>query len=160
MYVSEICTEGFEKWVKVGQNRRFFFQMSAILKLNFQKRKQFHFSEENFLNYTHIHPPTHTHTHTQKTQFCMWQLNFHQIKGKQEQAVDLFGCPYAPVKGHLEPTHLKSSPLFTFSTKSLTQDSPSIHLFSKIIGSRFTTPQKSWVKIHQADLFFLGQDSL
>ena len=23
----------------------------------------------------------------------------------------------APVKGHLEPTHLKSSPLFTFSTK-------------------------------------------
>ena len=24
----------------------------------------------------------------------------------------------ACVKGHLEPTHLKSSPLFTFSTKS------------------------------------------
>ena len=46
---------------------------------------------------------------------------------------------YACVKGHLEPTHLKSSPLFTFSTKSLGQDSPSIHLFSKIIGSRFTT---------------------
>ena len=35
-------------------------------------------------------------------------------------------------------THLKSSPLFTFSTKSLGQDSPSIHLFSKIIRSRFT----------------------
>ena len=50
-------------------------------------------------------------------------------------------CPplYACVKGHLEPTHLKSSPLFTFSTKSLGQDSPSIHLLSKIIGSRFTT---------------------
>ena len=47
--------------------------------------------------------------------------------------------PYARVKGHLEPTHLKSSPLFTFSTKSLGQDSPSIHLFSKIIGSRFIT---------------------
>ena len=45
----------------------------------------------------------------------------------------------AGVKGHLEPTHLKSSPLFTFSTKSLGQDSPTIHLFSKIIGSRFTT---------------------
>ena len=45
----------------------------------------------------------------------------------------------ACVKGHLEPTHLKSSPLFTFSTKSLGQDSPSVHLFSKIIGSRFTT---------------------
>ena len=44
----------------------------------------------------------------------------------------------ARVKGHLKPTHLKSSPLFTFSTKSLGQDSPSIHLFSKIIGSRFT----------------------
>ena len=56
---------------------------------------------------------------------------------------------YACVKGHLEPTHLKSSPLFTFSTKSLSQDSPSIHLFSKIIGSRFTT-----VKIK------LGEDSL
>ena len=26
--------------------------------------------------------------------------------------------PNACVKGHLEPTHLKSSPLFTFSTKS------------------------------------------
>ena len=46
---------------------------------------------------------------------------------------------YACVKEHLEPTHLKSSPLFTFSTKSLGQDSPSIHLFSKIVGSRFTT---------------------
>ena len=45
----------------------------------------------------------------------------------------------ALVKGHLEPTHLKSSPLFTFSTKSLGQDSPSIHLFSKIIRSRFAT---------------------
>ena len=54
----------------------------------------------------------------------------------------------ARVKGHLEPTHLKSSPLFTFSTKLLGQDSPSIHLFSKIIGSRFTT-----VKIK------LGEDS-
>ena len=49
------------------------------------------------------------------------------------------GCLlYAYVKGHLEPTHLKYSPLFTFSTKSLGQDSPSIHLFSKIIRSRFT----------------------
>ena len=40
----------------------------------------------------------------------------------------------ARVKGHPEATHLKSSPLFTFSTKSLGQDSPSIHLFSKING--------------------------
>ena len=42
-------------------------------------------------------------------------------------------CTYACIKGHLEPTHLKSSPLFTFSTKSSGQDSPSIHLFSKIM---------------------------
>ena len=46
---------------------------------------------------------------------------------------------YACVKGHLEPTHLKSSPLFAFSTKSLSQDSPSVYLFSKTIGSGFTT---------------------
>ena len=36
---------------------------------------------------------------------------------------------YARVKGHLEPTHLKSSPLFTFLKKLLGQDSPSVHLF-------------------------------
>ena len=54
----------------------------------------------------------------------------------------------ACIKGHLEPTHLKSSPLFNFSSKSLGQDSPSIHLFSTTIGSRFTT-----VKIK------LGEDS-
>ena len=45
---------------------------------------------------------------------------------------------YACIKGHLEPTHLKSSPPFTFSTKLLGQDSPSVHLFSITIGSRFT----------------------
>ena len=49
---------------------------------------------------------------------------------------------------HLEPKHLRSSPLFTFSTKLLSQDSPSVHLFSIIIGSRFTA-----VKIK------LGEDS-
>ena len=70
---------------------------------------------------------------------------------------------YARVKGHLEPTHLKSSPLFIFSTKLLGQDSPSIHLFSKIIGSRFTTAKIKLAEdlVYQADLFFvLGQDSL
>ena len=55
---------------------------------------------------------------------------------------------YACIKGHLEPTHLKPSPLFTFATKLLGQDSPSIYLFSQIIGSRFTI-----VKIR------LGEDS-
>ena len=57
------------------------------------------------------------------------------LVGNHAKIVSLNAC----VKGYLEPTHLKSSPLFTFSTKSLGQDSPSIHLFSKIIGSRFTT---------------------
>ena len=47
-------------------------------------------------------------------------------------------CIYACVKGHLEPTHLKSSPLFTFSTKPLGQDAPSVHLFSKT--KRFRPP--------------------
>ena len=37
--------------------------MSAILKFDFQKRKQLRFSEVNFLNYT------------KKIQFYMWQLN-------------------------------------------------------------------------------------
>ena len=58
---------------------------------------------------------------------------------KKPYQSDPFDYPYACIKGHLEPTHLKSSPLFTFSTKSLGQDSPSVHPFSKTIGSRFTT---------------------
>ena len=53
MYVSGICAEGifvsFPWWLKtrkVGKNSPS-FQMSAILKFDFQKRKQLHFSEEN-----------------------------------------------------------------------------------------------------------------
>ena len=48
--------------------------------------------------------------------------------------------PYfnARVKGYLEPTNLKSSPLFTFATKSLGQDSSPVHLFSITIESSFT----------------------
>ena len=72
MYVSEICAEGifvtFPWWLKNVKIRSeiapFFFQMSAILKFDFQKRKQLRFSEVNYLNYT------------KKTQFCMWQLHF------------------------------------------------------------------------------------
>ena len=66
----------------------------------------------------------------------------------------------ACVKGHLKPTHLKSSPLFTFSTKSLGQDSPSVHFFF----------YNNWVKIHCCEnkvgwrftklICFLGQDLL
>ena len=67
------------------------------------------------------------------------QLVFHNLSIICLSVVQYEGDIYACVKGHLEPTHLKSSALFTFSTKSLGQDSPSVHLFSKITGSRFTT---------------------
>ena len=40
-----------KKMQKVGQKWPF-FQMSTILKFDFQKRKQLHFSEEKYLNYT------------------------------------------------------------------------------------------------------------
>ena len=55
--------------------------MSAILKFDFQKRKQLRFSEENYINYT------------KKAQFCMWQLCFPLNKGKQEQRVYPFPTP-------------------------------------------------------------------
>ena len=63
---------------------------------------------------------------------CIWHCLF--ISGSCNDHIKkvLNAC----IKGHLEPTHLKSSPLFTFSTKWLGQDSPSVHLFSKTIGSR------------------------
>ena len=40
----------------------FFFQMSAILKFDFQKRKQLRFSEVNYLNYTKKDPSLHVTT--------------------------------------------------------------------------------------------------
>ena len=65
MYVSEICAEGIFatfQWclknVKSGPKIAL-FEMSAILKFDFQKRKQLCFSEVKYLNYT------------KKTQFCM-----------------------------------------------------------------------------------------
>ena len=72
--VSEMCWRNFcvfslvtkKRW-KVNQNSPFFFQMSTVLKVDFQKRKQLHFSEENYLN---------KKLHKKKTQFCMWQLHF------------------------------------------------------------------------------------
>ena len=39
-----------------------FFQMSAILKLDFQKRKQLRFSEVNYLSYTKKDPILHVTT--------------------------------------------------------------------------------------------------
>ena len=59
MYVSEICAEGIFvtfpwclKNVKSRSKIALFFQMSAILKFDFQKREQLRFSEVNYLNYT------------------------------------------------------------------------------------------------------------
>ena len=61
-----------------------------------------------------------------------------KYKHNGEQFVWKQICSNAFVKGHLEPKHLKHSPLFTFSTKSLGQDSPSVFIFSITIGSKFT----------------------
>ena len=63
---------------KVGQKYPF-FQMSAILKFDFQKREQLRFSEVNYLNYT-----------KKKKKNCMW---LPKNKGKQEQAMDPFHTP-------------------------------------------------------------------
>ena len=88
MYVFEIFAEGifatFPWWLENVKSRSkiaFFYQMSAILKFDFQKREQLRFSEVNYLNYT------------KKTQFCMWLLYFPWNKGKQEQAMDPFHTP-------------------------------------------------------------------
>ena len=73
--------------------------------------------------------------------FIMWKTTFKMaliLKMSLQEKGTTVRTLNARVKWHLEPIHLKSSPLFTFSTKSLGQDSPLIHLFSKIIGSRFT----------------------
>ena len=57
MYVSEICAEGFFvifPWLLENVKSRSkiaLFQMSAILKFDFQKRKQLRFSEVNNLDY-------------------------------------------------------------------------------------------------------------
>ena len=66
--------------------------------------------------------------------------------------------PYALVKRNLQPTHLKSPPLFTFTTKSLGQDSSSSHLFSKTIGSRFTAAKNKLGWRFTKLIFFLDQD--
>ena len=55
--------------------------MSAILKFDFQKRKQLCFSVVNYLNYTKKDPILHVAT------------TFFLNKGKQEQAMDPFHIP-------------------------------------------------------------------
>ena len=69
MYVSKICAEGilvtFPWWLKNVKSRSkiaLFFQMSAILKFDFQERKQLHFSELNYLNFTKKDPILHVTT--------------------------------------------------------------------------------------------------
>ena len=78
-----------------------------------------------------------------------WQSSFILKPLIQQVSLPLtpsYDMLYACNKGHLEPTHLKSLPLFIFSTKSLSQDSPPVHTFSITIGSRFTA-----VKIKLSD---------
>ena len=55
--------------------------MSAILKVNFQKREQLRFSELNYLNYT------------KKDQILQVATTFSLKQGKQEQAMDPFHTP-------------------------------------------------------------------
>ena len=70
LYVGEICAERifvtFPWWLINVKSRSkiALFQMSAILKFDFQKREQLRFSEVNYLNYP------------KKTKVCMWQLHF------------------------------------------------------------------------------------
>ena len=64
------------------------------------------------------------HNHDNQSSFSVFLLSFDNMNAR--------------VKGQLETIHLKSLLLFNFLTKSLSQDSPSVHLFSITIGSRFT----------------------
>ena len=70
MYVSEICAEGiFLTFPQVTKNvksrsRIAFFQMSAILKFDFQKKKTITFFWSKL---SKLH---------KKDPFCMWQLHF------------------------------------------------------------------------------------
>ena len=54
--------------------------MSAILKFDFQKRKQLRFSEVKYLNYT------------KKTQFCMWPGRIQEVEQPGAQWVINFGA--------------------------------------------------------------------
>ena len=52
IYVSEICPEEILLFFSlVTESKIAPFQVSAILKFDFRKRKQIHFLEENYLNY-------------------------------------------------------------------------------------------------------------
>ena len=92
MYVSEIYAVGifvtFPKWLKNVKSRSkiaFFFQMSAILKFHFQKKKTItcFWSKLSKL-----------HTHTQKTQLILHVTTTFSLKqGEIEQTVYPFRTP-------------------------------------------------------------------
>ena len=96
MYVFEICAEGIivtlPWWLENVKSRSkiaiALFQMSAILKFDFQKREQLRFSAQvNYLNYT------------KKTQFCMWQLYiFPKTRGNKNKP----WTHSTPLKGALD----------------------------------------------------------
>ena len=80
MYVFEICAEGivvtFPWWLENVKSRSkiaFFFQMSAILKFDFQKR-ELRFSEVDYLNYT------------KKTQFWCGNYIFPKTRGNKNMS--------------------------------------------------------------------------
>ena len=78
-----------------------------------------------------------------------WKNHIDGITKTISRNIGMINKLNAHVKWHLEPTYLKSSPLFTFSTKALGQDLPSVHFFSLTIGSRFTA-----AKINLGEDFF------
>ena len=59
-----------------------------------------------------------THDMRQSTNDSKDSLNFTNTAKNLTKNPFTFQAINACVNGHLEPTHLKSSPLFTFSTKS------------------------------------------
>ena len=124
---------------RVGPNFFFFF-FSRMLKLSKFSRKSLKKTDEFWKIFWKKYSELFSKLYSQNALNNMKNLptSFIQL-GHQISSPFMLRNFYAHVKGHLEPTHLKSSPLLTFSTKSLGQDSPSVHLFSKIIGSRFTT---------------------
>ena len=91
-----------------------FFQMSAILKFDFQKRKRLRFSEVNYLNYTHTH---------KKLNFACDNYIFPKTRGNKNKKwthstlLKLFcrGSVIFYSKWHVKQLYLKStSPPFPF----------------------------------------------
>ena len=91
--------------------------MSAILKFDFQERKQLHSSKENYLNYT------------KKTQFCMFHLHFPKTRGnKNKQWTHLCAlkssvlcfilCYGSLVASHIDNSHIRRRNRIHVETKA------------------------------------------